>query len=279
MSNGSRLFAVVVVVVLAAVGLYFAFLYNPDQVPAPEPVVPRETLPEGTITPPAPPTGGLGETSSGTAGQDALQPVKAPPSGAFAPPSGAAGQTPGPVTPPPGASAPTGPSNAGQTPPAGGHGSSLQSGPNPVGGSSQGSQARPSSPAGTEYTIQSGDTLEGLARRFLGDGAKWRSIVEANPGLNPSSLQIGKKIVIPGASATASGGATNGSGQGGSSAPAAGGNTYTVVKGDTLIGIARKVYGTESDWKRILEANASLLKGDASALQPGMKLVIPAKRS
>jgi len=273
MSNGSRLFAVVVVVVLAAVGLYFAFLYNPDQVPPEEPVVPRETLPDGTITPPAPPSGGLGETPSGQAGQEALQPVKAPPSGAFAPPTGAAGQTPGTGPTNPGGSG-SAPVTGGGTSPASGGGANSPNSPNPVGGSTQTPPARPAGSAGTEYTIQSGDTLEGLARRFLGDGAKWRSIVEANPGLNPSNLQIGKKIVIPGASA-ASG---NASGNGGN-APAAGGNTYTVVKGDTLIGIARKVYGSEADWKRILEANSGLLKGDASSLQPGMKLVIPAKRS
>lgn len=266
MSNGSRLFAVVVVVVLAAVGLYFAFLYNPDQVPPEVPVVPRETLPGGTITPPAPPAGGLGETSSGQAGQEALQPVKAPPSGAFAPPSGAAGQPSGAGSPSAGATGSGGAPNLG--------GTSSPTSPTPVGGSTQAPPARPAGSSGTEYTIQSGDTLEGLARRFLGDGSKWRSIVEANPGLNPSSLQIGKKIVIPGAGA-----ASSGSSGGAGGAPAAGGNTYTVAKGDTLIGIARKVYGSEADWKRILEANSSLLKGDASALQPGMKLVIPAKRS
>lgn len=274
MSNGSRLFAVVVVVVLAAVGLYFAFLYNPDQVPAEVPVVPRETLPEGTITPPAPPSGGLGETSSGQTGHEALQPVKAPPSGAFAPPSGAAGQPAGAGSPNAGSSGSVSAPSAGGTSSPTGGGANSPTSPNPVGGSSQTPPARPVGSSGTEYTIQSGDTLEGLARRFLGDGSKWRSIVEANPGLNPSSLQIGKKIVIPGAGAAA-----GGTGGGAGSAPAAGGNTYTVAKGDTLIGIARKVYGSEADWKRILEANSTLLKGDASALQPGMKLVIPAKRS
>ena len=68
-----------------------------------------------------------------------------------------------------------------------------------------------------------------------------------------------------------------------SSAPASGAansatNTYTVQKGDTLVAIARKFYGGDSDWKRILDANSSVLKGDAAALRPGMKLTIPAKR-
>lgn len=50
--------------------------------------------------------------------------------------------------------------------------------------------------------------------------------------------------------------------------------TYTVVKGDTLGGIARKFYGKASAWKRIQDANADLLKGK-TVIRPGMKLQIP----
>lgn len=49
---------------------------------------------------------------------------------------------------------------------------------------------------------------------------------------------------------------------------------YTVVKGDTLGGIARKVYGRASAWKKIQDANADLLKGK-TLIRPGMKLQIP----
>ena len=49
-------------------------------------------------------------------------------------------------------------------------------------------------------------------------------------------------------------------------------------KGDTLVALSRKFYGGDGDWKRILEANRSLLKGDPASLKPGMKLTIPAKR-
>ena len=50
--------------------------------------------------------------------------------------------------------------------------------------------------------------------------------------------------------------------------------SYTVVKGDTLGGIARKYYGRASAWPRIAEANADLLKGK-TLIRPGMKLQIP----
>lgn len=52
---------------------------------------------------------------------------------------------------------------------------------------------------------------------------------------------------------------------------------YTVVSSDTLIGIARKVYGRAhgNEYHRILEANRHLLASETS-LKPGQTLVIPA---
>jgi nucleoid-associated protein YgaU len=262
MSNGTRLIAVVVVVVLAAIGLYYAFLYNPDKVPATVPVTPRTDLPDGTVPVPAPGEG-PGETKSGPTGGEAIQPIPAPPSGAFAAPSGAAATAKPVVTPPTGTAG-----SGGGT-----------SGPNPIGGSSpSGSSGGGSGAAGalgTEYAIQSGDTLEGLAQRFLGDRSKWRLIADANPGLNPNALKVGQRIRVPSSGATTAAPTPD---AGGGTGGASGANTYTVLKGDTLIGISRKVYGNEADWRRILEANGALLHGDSAALKPGMKLAIPAKK-
>lgn len=136
--------------------------------------------------------------------------------------------------------------------------------------------AAPATPAAgsTQYTIKSGDTLEGIARTQMGDGQKWQLIAAANPGLDPKALKIGQKITIPASTATAS--KDKAAAPAGSSTAAP--NTYTVQKGDTLIELSRKFYGNDAEWKRILEANATTLKGDAKAIAPGMKLVIPAKR-
>ena len=48
------------------------------------------------------------------------------------------------------------------------------------------------------YTVQSGDTLEGIIIRFYGrfDQAKINKIKEANKMMNPDALQIGQKLVI-----------------------------------------------------------------------------------
>ena len=59
-------------------------------------------------------------------------------------------------------------------------------------------------------------------------------------------------------------------------APAAEPEVYTVVKGDTLGGIARKYYGRASAWTRIQAANKDVLRGkDKTQIRPGMKLQIP----
>ncbi|RCK81575.1 MAG: putative lysozyme [Candidatus Ozemobacter sibiricus] len=50
---------------------------------------------------------------------------------------------------------------------------------------------------GQTYVIQSGDTLEKIAKRFYGKGTKAGLILQANPCLNPRNLKIGTTIVIP----------------------------------------------------------------------------------
>jgi LysM repeat protein len=49
---------------------------------------------------------------------------------------------------------------------------------------------------GTRHTIQSGDTIYGLA---LGYGVTVQAILDANPGINPSRLAVGQAVCIPGA--------------------------------------------------------------------------------
>ncbi len=50
-------------------------------------------------------------------------------------------------------------------------------------------------------------------------------------------------------------------------------NTYTVRQGDTLFGIAQKVYGDGNKWRVILQNNKHLTK--PNSLRSGMKLKIP----
>lgn len=263
MSNGARLTAVIVVVAVAAIGLYFAIM-------SPATPAQNEAAPAvGSLTEPNP-AEGMGEMK-GPEALDAEAGASAPPPQAFGEP-----RTPNAATPP----AANGPEmSAGAT-------GTASGAPTPTGGAATVIpaptpktvvEAAPVPPAGREYTIKSGDTLEGIARAELGDGQRWKQIVDMNPGLDPKSLKIGRKIMLP----AGNGAATAAKPATASEAPGTGsGSSYTVQKGDTLFGIARKVYGsaTDADIKRIVDANAATLKSKDTPLKPGMKLAVPAKR-
>ena len=277
MSNGARLGAVIVVVAVASIGLYFAFM-TPSGGKSADPAAPMDPLksPEaigsGTSvgdpsSVPPPEAFGPGSGTVGGAGSVAIDPAGAPGTVAVT------GSDTGAVAAGAGAAAAAGAKSSGGVVPTG-TGSAAATGTVPTSTMPTKPVTPPAAAAASEYTVKSGDTLEGIARTQLGDGQKWRSIVEINPGLDPKALKIGQKIKMPaGGMASAKEASAPAVGAGNAST-----NTYTVQKGDTLVAIARKFYGGDSDWKRILEANSSALKGDAAALRPGMKLTIPAKR-
>lgn len=48
----------------------------------------------------------------------------------------------------------------------------------------------------TKYTVKSGDTLWSIAKRFLGDGNRYREIQKLN-GLKDTVIQAGRVLKIP----------------------------------------------------------------------------------
>jgi LysM repeat protein len=107
--------------------------------------------------------------------------------------------------------------------------------------------------ASTSHTVVRGDTLGGIARRY---GVSAASIQQAN-GMTNDTVVLGRNLVIPGSSGPVA-----------SSAPAAGGKTHTVVRGDTLDRISRR-HGVSID--AIKKANG--MTNDTVIL--GSKLRIP----
>lgn len=289
MSNGARLAALVVVVAVAAVGLYFAFV-TPSAAPATSGASMSSTDSIASLDAPATP--GLDASSPG-----------APPAEAFGGPSSPMADGPEALTLGPadasttsataGSTAGTataGTTSAGMSTSSTANANASPTSPKPVvpTGSTTTTRpvtvnldprtvvadpAMPATAGSRSYVIKSGDTLEAIARAQLGDGQKWRQIASANPGINPNNLKVGQSIAIPEGGVEA----PRAAGSVGTATPVEG-NAYTVQKGDTLVALSRKFYGGDGEWKRILEANRSLLKGDPASLKPGMKLTIPAKR-
>jgi len=56
---------------------------------------------------------------------------------------------------------------------------------------------RPVLPRTVTYTVRPGDTLFGIAGRLLGDGRRWKELVDANPGLDPQAMKVGQVLKIP----------------------------------------------------------------------------------
>ncbi len=119
---------------------------------------------------------------------------------------------------------------------------------------------------GSEYVVVKGDSLAKIAKK---SGVTLKALQAANPGVVPTKLKIGQKLVIP------AGGKTS-AGTGGVTAPtvAGGGDTggasYKVVSGDTLTKIAKK-NGTTV---KALQAANNLT---TTKIHVGQKLTIPSK--
>jgi nucleoid-associated protein YgaU len=66
--------------------------------------------------------------------------------------------------------------------------------------STTGEADEPLAPIGGQvYTVQKGDTLYKLARRFYNDQSRWRDIWEANRNRipDPDKIAVGMKLIIP----------------------------------------------------------------------------------
>ena len=116
-----------------------------------------------------------------------------------------------------------------------------------------------------EYVIQKGDSYSTLAKKF---GVSTKAIQDANPGVDPLKLQIGKKINIPPPSAAT---VATPTGPGTPSVDSTGEVIYVVKSGDRLEVIAKK-YGISA--KAIADANN--LK-TLNKIVVGQKLKIPVK--
>ena len=91
----------------------------------------------------------------------------------------------------------------------------------------------PETLAATDYTIAPGDNFSTLSKKFH---VTTKALLDANPGVEPTKLQIGQKIHIPPPAPAAVTG--NGTATAAATDAASGDAIYTVKSGDTLTSIA-----------------------------------------
>ncbi|MCU1395609.1 MAG: hypothetical protein JWM34_4037 [Ilumatobacteraceae bacterium] len=142
--------------------------------------------------------------------------------------------------------------------------------------------ATPAADAGGHvHVVERHESFWSIAADSLGDGARWREIVELNagrevaPGIvfdgTPDRLQPGWELMVPGGEVAVVASTS-------SAAPI--GRDVVVERGDTLSGIAARELGDAADWPAIWDVNHGRAFGertfdDPDLILPGWDLVLP----
>jgi nucleoid-associated protein YgaU len=109
---------------------------------------------------------------------------------------------------------------------------------------------------GDEIRVERGDSLWKLARRYLGEGARWHELAKLNPELsNPNLLRVGDMIHLA------------------QTQPPQNAKQVVVHSGDTLWSVARAEFGTSLAFSCIAGANPQLESADR--IHPGQTLLLP----
>ena len=138
--------------------------------------------------------------------------------------------------------------------------------------------AKVDGPKTRAYTIQSGDSLERIARRELNDPSAVDRIASLNGLSKPYTIYSGRTLLLPTdqvGAATILSAPTSTATAAPAQAPAAAGGrpTYTVRPGDSLSVVLVRELGT---YKRSLPLVKTLNPGlDVNQIQPGMRIVLP----
>ncbi len=159
-----------------------------------------------------------------------------------------------------------------------------------------------------EYTIKAGDTLEKIAKEYLGAAYRWKYLYEVNKEriANPRKLQAGTVIIIPIEveadkikaeipTSEAPAGESPSLAEPESKAPPAGFSAtmpsepttaevpatvetreYVVKSGDTLGAISLQQLGTSKRWREIYQLNQDRIK-DPNRLKAGQTILLPVK--
>ncbi len=136
------------------------------------------------------------------------------------------------------------------------------------------------------HTVSAGEHPGDIAKRYYGKRALGEKLAEYN-GVDPRRLRIGQVLRVPEIARldpTAAPTPSSGDGTTPAMAPVIAGTetpsaapepeqprirTVKVAEGDTLFGIARRIYGDGTRWREIAQLNNL---GDGASLRPGMEI-------
>ncbi|MFO0874919.1 MAG: LysM peptidoglycan-binding domain-containing protein [Phycisphaerales bacterium] len=132
------------------------------------------------------------------------------------------------------------------------------------------------------HVVKKGETLYGIAREQLGNGDRWKEILEVNKLKDARALAEGMKLTMP---ATVSVQAPEAlakpvvamndrAGGVGARADDAKVREHTVKDGETLSSIAQKLLGTTSRWQELYQLNKDRIK-NPDDVSPGTVLKLP----
>lgn len=127
-------------------------------------------------------------------------------------------------------------------------------------------------PPAITHQVKRGETLTSLAEKYYGKADQWARIKQANASVLSKSkwLLVGTNLTIPGAQRASL--QTTTASQTPTSPQPERSTKYKIRQGDTLMKIARVVYGESGKWRRIQEANPGL---KPRSIVPGKEIVIP----
>lgn len=139
----------------------------------------------------------------------------------------------------------------------------------PQGGLTPTPEERPAPPADARtYRIKKNDTLESIARKELKDSRGVEKLMELNPGIDSTKLQIGQTIRLPGAASAHDERPAEGLRPEQADWP----KKHKVAPRESLASIARRYYGDERQHALLARANGIR---DEHKLQVGAMLTIP----
>lgn len=121
-----------------------------------------------------------------------------------------------------------------------------------------------------EHTVVKGETLWSIAEDSYGSGYNWTDIKEAN-SLTADTIEVGQKLLIPDDITIKEPTTTQKPAQT-LQASSITGETYTVVKGDSLWNISVRAYGDGYKWTEIAKANDLV---NPNIIHAGNVLVLP----